>query len=227
MPVLVTPVPLNLRTFTERETQMHARLAAICLTGTAVLALIASAASSSATPATTTWTVTPGGVTTGTTSAFTLTDAGTGGSVSCPDDIVWNPHHHGPNPYGSVTQLSLGSCTGAGQALTVTAGALPWEVNGTSYNPARGETSGNITGIHATVSGTACQATVDGTTAGADNGQVTYIYTNSTDQMTILTSGGNLHVYNVSGCGGLFRSGDTVTFSARYTMSPTQTITSP
>jgi hypothetical protein len=68
---------------------------------------------------------------------------------------------------------------------------------------------------------------VDGTSAGADDGQVTDTYTNSTAKMNILTTGGNLHFYNVSGCLGLFRNGDSVTFSASYTLSPAQTITSP
>ena len=44
----------------------------------------------------------------------------------------------------------------------------------------------------------------------------------------MLTTGGNLHVWNVSsGCAGLINSGDPTTFSGTYTVTPKQTITSP
>jgi hypothetical protein len=209
---------------------MRARLAAILLTGTAALALMGSAATSSATTTTTTtWTVTPGGTVTGS-ARFAVTDATTGSAFSCPDDIDGNyPFHRpGPNPYGYITGLSLGGCTGPlGLTFVLTANALPWAQNGTSYNPGTGVTTGTITGIHATLSGSSCSAVVDGTSPGADNGQVTDTYTNGTAKMNILTTGGNLHFYNVSGCLGLIRNGDAATFSASYTLSPAQTITSP
>jgi hypothetical protein len=50
-------------------------------------------------------------------------------------------------------------------------------------------------------------------------------YTNST--ATLSVSGGNLHVWNVSGCFGLLRSGDPVSYIASYVLSPALTITSP
>jgi hypothetical protein len=202
---------------------MHARIAAILLTGTAVLAL-----ASSATPlatASSTWTVTPGGSSTGTTNSFGLADGGTGGGITCPDDGAFVWHHPGPNPSGFLTGLIL-ACTGPQRpdlhpAANACLGGERHLLAGT------GVTIRTITGIHATVSGTGCNATVDGTSPGADNGQVSYTYTNSTGKLAIVTTGGNLHVYNVSGCTGLFRSGDTATFSASYTLSPKQTITSP
>ena len=43
----------------------------------------------------------------------------------------------------------------------------------------------------------------------------------------MLTTGGNLHAYNVSGCAGILSNGDPVTISATFTLSPKQTITSP
>jgi hypothetical protein len=44
----------------------------------------------------------------------------------------------------------------------------------------------------------------------------------------VLTTGGNLHIYNVSsGCAGAIHSGDRATQSAAYAISPAQTITSP
>ena len=56
---------------------------------------------------------------------------------------------------------------------------------------------------------------------------VSATYTNSTGALKVLTTGGNLHIYNVSGCAGLIRSGDATTFSGTYAVSPKQTITSP
>ncbi len=207
---------------------MRARLAAVLLTGAAALTLLASATSSSATTMTTTWTITPGGSATGTATLLTLADTSTGSTVDCPDADYPYLHHHGPNPYGSINAFSLGSCTGPlGLTFTLTPTALPWELNGTSYNPGTGVTTGTVTGIHATLSGISCSAVVDGTSSGADNGQVTDTFTNSTNRMNLLTTGGNLHLFNVSGCSGLFNSGDAVTLSASYTLSPSQVITSP
>jgi len=43
----------------------------------------------------------------------------------------------------------------------------------------------------------------------------------------VLAKGGNLHIYEVSGCFGLINSGDGSTYSAVNAVSPAQTITSP
>jgi hypothetical protein len=208
---------------------MRIRLAAILLAGTASLALIASATSSSAiTTQTTTWTVTPGGSATGVTSLLTLTDSVTGSDISCPDDVPYYLHHHGPNPYGTIEGVDLGTCTGPLElSFTIEAAALPWDLNGTSYNPGTGVTTGTVTGIHLTVSGSSCNFSVDGTSAGADNGQVADTYTNSTAKLNYLTTGGNLHLYDVSGCSGLFDNGNAATLSASYTLSPAQVVSSP
>jgi len=45
--------------------------------------------------------------------------------------------------------------------------------------------------------------------------------------VTILPTGGNLHFYNVRGCIGLVITGDPLTVSANYALSPRQAITSP
>ncbi len=206
---------------------MRARIATALLTGVAFLTLIAGATSSSATPtATAEWTVTPGGNAVGTTSAFTLADLNTGNTIRCPDSFPVHLRPHWPNPYGTVTGLALSSCTSSlGLTFTLTANALPWNLNGTSFSA--GVTTGTINGIDLTLSSSLCHAVVDGTSAGADNGQVTNTFTNSTDKMAILTTGSNLHFYSASGCLGLFANQDTATISASYTLSPAQTITSP
>ena len=45
--------------------------------------------------------------------------------------------------------------------------------------------------------------------------------------LTTLTTGGNLHVYDVTGCAGLFNDNDPLTISGTFPMSPKQAIISP
>jgi hypothetical protein len=40
----------------------------------------------------------------------------------------------------------------------------------------------------------------------------------------VLTTGGNLHLYKVSGCAGLISSNDPVTFGGSYAVTPGQMI---
>jgi hypothetical protein len=137
-------------------------------------------------------------------------------------------HRHGLSgtSIASITSISFSNCTGPlGLTFTVKAGHLPWHLNAVSYS--NGVTHGTITGIHATLTGPSCSAKVDGTSGTANNGKVSATYTNSTGVLKILTTGGNLHIYSVSGCAGLIHSGDASTFSGSYTVSPKQKITSP
>jgi len=101
-------------------------------------------------------------------------------------------------------------------------------VNFSSYNAAKGAARGRIGHLHLTFSGAGCTAVIDGTSATADDGQVAFRYTDSTSQLKVLTTFGNLHFCNVSaGCLGLINSGDTVTLTVICTVTPTQVITSP
>jgi hypothetical protein len=69
---------------------------------------------------------------------------------------------------------------------------------------------------------------IDGTGATADDGLVAFRYTDSTGQLTVLTTGGNLHFSGVtSGCLGIVKDGDPATLSVTYTVTPEQAITSP
>ena len=88
---------------------------------------------------------------------------------------------------------------------------------------------GTISQIHIAPSQTAgCTAMIDGTSATARDGRVTFKYTDSTGRLTVLTTGSNLHIYDVSqGCLGQSTTGDPATLSATYTVSPKQAITSP
>lgn len=49
----------------------------------------------------------------------------------------------------------------------------------------------------------------------------------STGTLKFLATGGNLHFWHVKGCAPLLNSGDPATFSATYTITPRQAITSP
>ena len=212
---------------------MGKRIGAMLLTaGTVALVAGLSITPSLATTAMT-WKVSPGGAVTLVKSGFfTLQDITTGHSLVC-------THANGAARFksgnglrgtgiGSLTALSLSDCTGPGSlSVTVTPGHLPWTLSADTYDPAitAGLTTGAVNGIHATVSGAKCHATVDGTSAAADNGTTQLHYHNSLAKLKIRTQHSNLHFYQVSGCRGLFKSGDAITLASAYLLTPTQTIT--
>jgi len=209
---------------------MRKRIASVLATGGAIaLTLGLTAAPAFAA----TWSVSPGGSITGAAGTTTLKDTTTGNTLSCTSSsttaTLKSGHGLAGASIGSVTGISFTGCTGPlGLTFTVTPGHLPWHLNAVSYNATSHKTTGTITGIHATLSGPSCSAVVDGATSGtANNGKVKVTYTNSTHKLQVLTTGGTLHIWNVSGCAGLIGSGDGSTFSGTYTISPAQTITSP
>jgi hypothetical protein len=207
---------------------MRKRVAGFLLSGgVAALAIGLSTTAALATTATT-FSVSPGGSITGTAAKTTLTDTKTGNALSCKSSKATGTVKSGTGlagaGIGSISALTFSNCTGPlGLSFTVTTSAFPWSLNAVSYK--KGVTTGTITGIHAVLSGSDCTATVDGTSATADNGEVKVTYTNSTGKLKVLTTGGNLTIYNVSGCLGLINSGDPTTFSGTYTITPKQTIT--
>jgi uncharacterized repeat protein (TIGR01451 family) len=177
-----------------------------------------------------TWTASPGGVITAKSAgAVTLADTSTGTDVTCKSSAVAGTVKKGTGLAGtalaSITKLSLTGCAGDGLTVNGTANALPWDLNTQYY--AKGAATGTVTGIDATLSGAGCTATLDGTAAGADNGQVDVSYTNSSGTLTVLPTGGNLTLGKVSGCAGLLKSGDGMTLSGSYKVGPGQTLTSP
>jgi hypothetical protein len=178
-----------------------------------------------------TWSVSPGGKITAKAGKTTLTDSSTGSVLSCKSSTGGGTLKSGTGlsgtGLGSITSLSFTTCTGPlNLTFTVATSGFPYKLNATSYNSTTGVTTGKITGIKATLSGPSCTATVAGTTA-TTAGTVKATYTNSTNKLKVLTTGGTLHVWNVSGCAGLINSGDATTFSGTYTVTPAQTITSP
>jgi hypothetical protein len=175
-----------------------------------------------------TWTVKPGGAITAKAGTTTLTDKSTGSKLTCASSSGKGTVKKGSGlsgtGIGSITALSFSTCKGPlNLTFTVHTTHFPWHLNAKSF--AGGVTTGTITGIHATLSGPSCSATVDGTGAGANNGSVTA--KPATARASHAGTKGNLHVYNVSGCAGLIKNNDTTSFVGSYAVSPKQTITSP
>jgi hypothetical protein len=176
-----------------------------------------------------TWTVKPGGAITAKAGTTTLKDKNTGSTLSCASSSGKGSVKKGSGlsgtSIGSITALGFSTCKGPlGLTFTVKTSAFPWHLNAKTFSG--GVTHGTITHIHATLSGPGCSATVDGTGPTKNNGMVNATYTNSTGKLATV-AGGNLHVYNVSGCAGLINSGDSTTFTGSYALSPKQTVTSP
>jgi hypothetical protein len=179
-----------------------------------------------------TWTIQPGGAIKAASTQFTFTDATTGTVTVCRSSAASGTLKSGsglPGSHaGSLSAVSILTCSGAaGPRYTLQAGGLPWRVNFSSYNAGKGVAEGTVSHLHIAVNGTGCTARIDGTGAAADDGQVTFKYTDSTGQLKVLTTGGNLHFYDVAGCLGIFDNGNPATLSATYTVTPKQAITSP
>ena len=178
-----------------------------------------------------TFSITPGGAITAKAGTTTLTDTATGSVLTCTSSTSTGTLKSGSGVsgtnIGSITKLSFSNCMGPlGLTFTVTNSAFPWTLSGTSYNAGTGTTTGFINGIKSKLSGPSCSANVGGATA-TSKGKVKITYKNSTGKLSVLAAGGNLHVWNVSGCAGLINSGDATQFVGVYTVTPKQKITSP
>ncbi|GAA0964102.1 hypothetical protein [Actinocorallia libanotica] len=174
-----------------------------------------------------TWTVTPGGAVTGTAGTTTLKDIDTGAQLTCSSSTTNATVQGGSGLSGAaiatVTSATFSNCRGPlGIRFTMNTDDVSYQLNADSY--AAGVTSGTLNNITATLSGPFCSATVGGPASGTP-GSISGTYTNSTH--TLAVSGGNLHIWNVSGCFGLLHSGDAVSYIASYVLSPGLTITSP
>ena len=183
--------------------------------------------------AATTWTVKPGGAIKGTAGTTVVTDSTNGLSVNCTSSVAKGTLKSGSGlagkGIGTVTSFAFTGCTVSGITVAVTIkGTMP--LNANSFNATTKVASMSITKIHGTfnVSAISCSATVDGTGATAHNGVVKATFSNKTDVLKVLTTGGNLHLFNVSsGCAGAINNNDAVNFTGSYKLAPKQTITSP
>jgi hypothetical protein len=214
---------------------MRKHLTAILVSGGAAALALGIGTAAMATTAAMTWTIKPGGSYTSKSGTTTLTDTVTGAVLTCTSSTAAGTLKSGSgktNPIGTVTSSTFTGCTGpAGLTFSVKTSASltkSWKVNATGFSS--GVATGNISGIHAVLTGTnnTCKATVDGTGASAFNGKVKITHSNSAPAKLKVTKGINLHSYNVSaGCLGAINSGDPVTYKATYTLNKAQTITSP
>jgi hypothetical protein len=176
-----------------------------------------------------TWTVKPGGATTGSAGTTKVTDVTAGQSVTCTSSTAKGSFKKGSGlsgtGVGTLTSLTLSGCSVLGMSISVTiTGTMP--VNALSYNKTKKTVSMSITKIHGSLSANGCSATIDGTGAAAHNGMVKATYMDTGGKLKVLTTGGNLHLYNVN-CFGVINNGDSVNFTTTYTLTPKQVITSP
>jgi len=193
------------------------RARAIIVAGAGIAGLGASLAFASAS---TTWTVNPGGTDSANAGVVTLTDAASGVTLTCAASQAISTSKSGSGLSGQgiavVNQVSFSGCSGlAGTSLAVSSQGT-WVINAQTFSSS-GVATGTVTNVNALISGSGCGALVTGTAAGT--------YSDSTG--VVQMSGGSLHLTDVSGCSGMLRNGDPVSFSGSYTASPRQTVSSP
>jgi|SRR5215472_8631299 len=199
----------------------------------AAAALLIGTSVGSAVAAVPTWSVRPGGVATAKSGVTILKDGKAPHTqLKCASSTtkvtLKKGHHLAGAGLGTITVATFTKCTGPlGITFTVKSNHLPWHLNAVSYNKLTQVTTGTITGVHATLSGPGCSAAVDGTGATKNNGMVKATYSNKTHKLTVLPTGGNLHIYKVAGCFGLIHNNDPSVYTAVYTVVPAQIITSP
>jgi hypothetical protein len=175
-----------------------------------------------------TWTVSPGGPVTGHAGRTALTDTTTGqAAITCASSRARGTLRSGSGlPGAGLGSLTAVSFTGG--CYTLTASHLPWKLGARSYTPGTGSTAGTITGIRLAFTDPGfCDFTAAGTSAAAGNGTVRFRYVNATGRLKIVPVGGNLRIYHVKGCGGVFHDGDAAALSGTYAITPAQAITSP
>lgn len=176
-----------------------------------------------------TWTVKPGGATTARAGKTVVTDTTAGRSVTCASSTAKGSFKKGSGlsgaGIGTITSVTLNNCSVLGMNITVTiTGTMP--LNALFYNKTKKAVSMSLTHIHGTLSSNGCSATIDGTSGTAHNGMIRAVYADTGAKLHVLTTGGNLHLYNVN-CFGVINNNDAVNFTTTYTLTPAQVITSP
>jgi hypothetical protein len=211
---------------------MSNRYARILAAGGAAV-LMATLSVTTALAAATTWTIQSGGGIQAMSGPFTFKDTTTGTVGKCASSTASGMLKSGtglPGSHaGSLSAVSFANCSGAGgEHFALHPAGLPWRVNFSSYNAATEVVRGTISHLRITNSADGCNFLIDGTSATGSDGKVTFKYADSTGQLAVLTTSGNLHIYDVSdGCLGLVNDGNPVVLSATYTVTPKQVITSP
>lgn len=181
------------------------------------------------------WQSTPGGRVSATTpkkKVITLKDAATGTVIACTSSAMSGTFKFGqqvsPSGIGSFSSVTLVTCTSSGgKTFTIATSASashPWLLNGRSFDSTSGVTTVTISDIMASISASGCSATIAGpssTSPGAVEAANSIDPNVVVDTLSVGPSG-NLRVWNVSGCAGLFNSGDALTLTAAYKVTPPQ-----
>lgn len=179
------------------------------------------------------WQAAPGGNISGKGKRVTLNDATTGTTITCTSSSVSGTVKFGqqlrPAAIGSLSSVTMLTCAGPGsRTFTIATSASashPWLLNAQSWDATTTNTAMTISGIMASISGSGCSATLAGLssttpgTAEATNAIDAFTFA---DTLSVGPSGGTLHVWNVSGCSGLFNAGDALALTATYRMTPSQ-----
>lgn len=206
---------------------MHMRHRTLILSGSAALVVGIAASTAFAAPrsgpaagrastsGTGTWSASQSVDTSGSSIRLALVDTTTGSRISCTaaPQFAFTRGMGEHNPIGTLRGLPFIKCNLPGRAVTVTFNN-PADVMGLSFSRDRnlGVTSGDVEGIDISISSSGCSGVLDGTAAGADDGTANYQYYNN-PAFLIGRGGGDLHIYNVSGCTGLFNTDDTFTIA--------------
>ena len=200
---------------------MHSRSAFSAVLPAAALVLVSGLGAGPAVAASATWTVTPGGPfeTPGASHFSYLTDATTGTVFSCDGPYAGGTFSSGSgltNPIGTIGLSSLVCGGPGGVQFGVTFSNAHMGIRAVSYDAGTDIVHGSITHLYGAISPdppiSACIAAVDGTSPTAHDGTIRFRYYNNAGQLQTLRGGGNLHAYNVTGCGGLINSGDVLTY---------------
>jgi hypothetical protein len=209
---------------------MSNRYARILAAGCA--AVLVATLGTTAALAASTWTIRPGGAITATSGRIAIEDTTTGAVLKCNPSTASGRLKSGSGlpgaGIGSITTAAAYRCPTPATSFKLVPRGLPWRLNLTSYDRDTGVARGTISGVQfAMSSDVACRAVVNGTSGSASGGVVAVSYSDKTGTVTVLRAGGTLHWYDVIACLGVIKDGDPATFSATYTVSPKQDITSP
>jgi hypothetical protein len=193
-------------------------------------AILAATLGATAAFAATTWTVKPGGAISASAPVASFKDTKTRSNATCDSMAASGTLKRGSglsgSGAGSITAFTFNHCTSPlGVTWSLMATDLPWHLNLSSASG--GVVTGSLSHMQIKLLGPSCSAVIDGTSATVGNGHVRFRYSDATGHLTTLTTGGNLHFYNVTGCAGLWNTGDPMTISANFAVSPEQAITSP
>jgi hypothetical protein len=165
------------------------------------------------------------GAVTATSGVTTLKDTRNGDTLTCTSSsakgVVKDQTTKGTAPVkvGTVTSTTFNKCSGPG-GLTFTVkqnGTWNLTVTGTT---SKGVTSGGVTGVSATLTGTACTATV----TGSAQGTVTNPSGTKAPVLAFSPSAPNPNKFALkiasANCLGILMAGDTVQYTGSYTVSP-------